>query len=309
MTKRQKFIINNFKTMKNKDLAKELNIGLSTLYKEFQILSLSKKNQNKWSKEEDSLLIKYWPKKSKQDILNIFNNRSYESIKTRASILGLKKIDNFKNHNKLVKLLSESDESYYWIGFIMADGHISKKTIKISLSIKDKDHLHKLIHYLGTELKLWYRKPHTLGKYKTSGSYTFSVMDAYTVPLLCKKFKIKSNKTEFAPRIDDIITSDYFIPWFCGFFDGDGCVLKKEEQPVGLRIQIHSSWINVLFKITEKLNSLGVLSRSYIDTQGYSRLVVYKKGLLPLIDMINDYSIPLMDRKLPLLNDLINKKT
>lgn len=308
MTKRQKFIIDNFKNIKNEDLAKELKISLSTLYKELKILSLNKKPQKHWSKNEDSLLIKHWSTKTKQEILNIFNDRSYESIKTRANILNLKKVKNFKNHNKLTKLLDESNESYYWIGFIMADGHISKKTIKITLSVNDKKHLTKLIDYLGLDSKLRYNMPHAVGKYQSSGSFSFSVMDAHAVPLMSNKFRIKSNKTLYPPDIHEIIESNNFIPWFCGFFDGDGCVLKKEKNVIGLRIQIHNSWLNILLKITKKLNSLGISSRSYIDTQGYARLVVYKNGLLPLTSIINDYSLPLMDRKLPLLNNLLDEK-
>lgn len=48
---------------------------------------------------------------------------------------------------ELYNLLNDTCLAYYWIGFILADGSISKSgELKIALSIKDKDHLKKMLH-------------------------------------------------------------------------------------------------------------------------------------------------------------------
>lgn len=52
----------------------------------------------------------------------------------------------------LEKLLLDVPETYYWIGFILADGHISKNNrLVVTLSVKDKNHLIKLQKYLEIE--------------------------------------------------------------------------------------------------------------------------------------------------------------
>ncbi len=44
----------------------------------------------------------------------------------------------------LQKLLNEDNETYYWIGFIMADGCISRnKTLSLGLAIQDEEHTGK----------------------------------------------------------------------------------------------------------------------------------------------------------------------
>ena len=44
----------------------------------------------------------------------------------------------------------QSEEQFYWLGFMYADGNLSKKgnRIEIRLSIKDKDHLEKFKKFL-----------------------------------------------------------------------------------------------------------------------------------------------------------------
>ena len=47
------------------------------------------------------------------------------------------------------KLLEETNEKYYWLGFLLADGSFGKKKeLKIGLSNKDKEHLIKLQNFL-----------------------------------------------------------------------------------------------------------------------------------------------------------------
>lgn len=49
----------------------------------------------------------------------------------------------------LLKLLQDDPISAYWVGFITADGHISDRRLKVVLSSKDADHLHRFAQWLG----------------------------------------------------------------------------------------------------------------------------------------------------------------
>jgi len=61
--------------------------------------------QGKWSDEEKELLRKVYPTSSKEELLRLFPNRTYYSIKRMASLLGLKKQKYWTEERK--KLLRE----------------------------------------------------------------------------------------------------------------------------------------------------------------------------------------------------------
>lgn len=56
---------------------------------------------------------------------------------------------------KLYKLLENSPEAYYWLGFLFADGHFTQSNrLILSLSIKDKEQLEKFIKFIGIQLPI-----------------------------------------------------------------------------------------------------------------------------------------------------------
>ena len=82
-------------------------------------------------------------------------------------------------------LLEETVLTYYWIGFILADGHIHNSIrLKVALGLKDKEHLLKLKHFLKVENHIDY-----------PNHSEFSVMDSAILRKFCKKFKLEQNKT------------------------------------------------------------------------------------------------------------------
>lgn len=245
------------------------------------------KPQKSWTNEEDELFKTMWNKHSKSDILLAFPDRKYGSLKSHARFLNIKKDITTLSHNKLSILLNECNMSYYWLGFLMADGHFSKlMDIKLTISEKDIDHITKFANLVSTSVKT------------NKGYCSIAVRDVNTVKVLKEKYSIHSNKTEYPCNISSFNTKESFLAWFSGFFDGDGCVLKRKGKVSGLRIQIHSSWIKNLEFISEKLKEyLNINSRSYIDTQGYARWVCFKDAGI-LIKEIQSLNLPIMERKL-----------
>lgn len=50
----------------------------------------------------------------------------------------------------LSKLLEDTPEKWYWLGFLFADGHLSMRgRLALSLAKKDKEHLEKFSEYMG----------------------------------------------------------------------------------------------------------------------------------------------------------------
>lgn len=297
----KEYLIKNYKTIANTELAKACDIKMCRLYKEFKTLGISKKPQKLWTKEEDQILIIMWDKHSKSDILKTFPTRSYKSLVSRASTIGCKKDKSTLSHNKLSILLEEKNENYYWLGFLMADGHFSKQNdIKLTLSEKDLSHVEKFAKLFGARVSK--RGSCKYDRYIPKPSYCMAVRDVNTVKLLKEKYSISSNKTEYPCDISSFNTCEKFLSWFAGFFDGDGCALRNKKGKIeGLRVQIHSSWIKNLEFIERKLKEyLKVNSRSYIDTQGYARWVCFKDANI-IVTKIQSLNLPILQRKLGLL--------
>lgn len=256
--------------------------------------------QKAWSNAEIDLLKTEWPTANKARISELFPDREYKTIKSKAYHLKIKKVPHFKNINKLSFLLEESNHAFYWIGLLMADGHFSERNeIRFTLSEKDKCQIEKFAELSGAKIKKFSNIES--GGYISAPFYTISVMDANTISCLKARYRIESNKTKKPCRIDTICESRFFIPWFAGFFDGDGCVMKNNRGIAnGLRIQIHSSWKENLDLISKTLDNLGIKSKSYLDTQGYAKLVIFStKNILELCKISCEAKIPLLDRKLP----------
>jgi hypothetical protein len=173
----------------------------------------------------------------------------------------------------------DSLKFYYWIGFIMADGHISNNRLKICLSIKDSEHLYKL----SKELKLTPKIDR--------GNVCISFMNNRVIGELVDRFKIESNKTEHPCYIPNDLTIDQLKSLSIGFIDGDGSIKKQSGGRRGalIKIQCHSSWLSNLKKMFLK---------SYINPNGYAQVYITRhKDCKDLKEFAIANSLPIMSRK------------
>ncbi len=89
----------------------------------------------KWNRNEDRIVYEHYKMGVKSKILEFLPNRTWKSIIHRAQVLQIRRCN--RGNSNINKLLSDTPETYYWIGFLMADGHINnKQTISISLAKK-----------------------------------------------------------------------------------------------------------------------------------------------------------------------------
>lgn len=182
-------------------------------------------------------------------------------------------------------LLEDSLLTYYWIGFIMADGHISNKCrLKVGLGLKDKNHLIKLKDFLRIK---------NLREY--SESVEISIMDTYYISKLCDKFSILQNKTETACKINNI-NGDLLTALFIGFIDGDGSIKfqHKRETPI-LTIKCHKAWLNNLNYFSKTF--LGK-EQAKINNYGYASLNIGTSKVLKFLkEFIVTNNLPILERK------------
>jgi hypothetical protein len=89
------------------------------------------------------------------------------------------------NYNSSIFELIDSEEKAYWLGFLFADGYISKnkQTLEVGLSEIDKSHLEKLRLFFGGGLirKKSYKKYKILCQHKPSRAEMREIISAENI--------------------------------------------------------------------------------------------------------------------------------
>lgn len=188
-----------------------------------------------------------------------------------------RKIIQKKNHpNKLEKLLEETAESYYWIGYLLADGHFSENCrVSFVQNNEDKISVEKFKKYIETETPIFYKNR------KGIDSASISVMNVDVIKKLIEKFDIKSNKTYSPPdkSIFEKMDIDMLSYLFIGFVDGDGHIANlHKRKDFSLRIKTHSSWFDILNIFSKRI--FGLENYTKINNQGYADLQIGDTQLL-----------------------------
>lgn len=135
----------------------------------------------------------------------------------------------------------ETEEAYYWAGFIAADGHISIKRnyLGIMLQASDKSHLERLKSALSYEGNIIESKKGYAYKGHTNINYccVIRVVNKKIVNDLIERFNITERKTFTyrPPNIDDPHLKSCFIK---GYIDGDGTIQKVEDIRWAARVSV-----------------------------------------------------------------------
>jgi len=168
-------------------------------------------------------------------------------------------------------LLKDTPLTYYWMGFLIADGHFAKLTrIKLTVAPKDKKHLEKFARFI-----------HYTAKIKRDGlGIRVQSQNADIVPLICKKFNIVSNKTEHPCRFT-FKRSDLFLAALIGFIDGDGCIKKQyKRNDAYITIKCHKSWVNTFRYFDSRVKQIsGIESKALVKDAEYG-VITWSRNLL-----------------------------
>ena len=126
----------------------------------------------KWTCKEIIYLKENYTSETKE-IISKTLKREWSSIQAKASVLNLKR-DNSVSYSKnhLRKLLEDtSNDKFYWLGFLLADGHFSEKTLSVEIANKDLEHLEKFKKYLGVNINIFNRKNRECSSLNITDSY------------------------------------------------------------------------------------------------------------------------------------------
>jgi len=148
------FLFENYESLNKKDLISHLQrtwIGIQSRASKLGIkrIKVNHKNgeQKIWKTQEIKYLKENYKKGNVDDFVKKLG-RSWSAIQQKAFCFKLKReSESFSNP---FKLINGSNESLYWIGFCLADGHFNEKSkqLQINLAIKDFKHLKKLAKFI-----------------------------------------------------------------------------------------------------------------------------------------------------------------
>ena len=123
----------------------------------------------------------------------------------------------------------ETAEKYYWLGFISADGNVSKDGYCLTIDLKsiDEGHLQHFLDFCGSNSPLFYYTNNQNVKVAR-----VSICSKIIVKDL-EKYNIVPNKSLIYNIPEEIIPSQFLSHFLRGLFDGDGtCSITKKAQPV-----------------------------------------------------------------------------
>lgn len=248
----------------------------------------------KWTDDEINILIDNYENMIKEDLIKLLPIRSWESIKLKSNSLLLNRSHDFIRKSKMCVLMENKVESFYWIGFILADGHISNNSrINLSISIRDLEHLEKFAKYVECD-----------NISSDDVMCKVSIQNKDICLKLCNKFGVKSNKTYEPMNLSTYsFDKELLFSLIIGFIDGDGSINKvHKRQDCNIRIHLHKSWLNNLIFIEEFLYDYFSLNKnkiySTIGSDGYSILTLSDNNIITKIKKeCLILKLPIMERK------------
>lgn len=250
--------------------------------------------KSKWTDEEIEILKSNYKELDKNTLTLLLPNRTWNSIKLMSNKLGIKRRYNDNRKSDLSILLNDIPISYYWLGFLLADGHFSyNNRLKLTLSLKDKEHVIKFASYISLQTDIQYRP--------LKNNVSVSVMDTEIVSCLKKKFGICHNKTYIPPTNIYNISDDLFLSMLIGFIDGDGCIRKSHKRKdFQISIKVHGSWLDILCYMNSRLSILSGYNSPTpkIDNHGYAKWTISNTIICQYLKNIaNKLNLPVLDRK------------
>lgn len=168
-----------------------------------------------------------------------------------------KYIWNRENYNKHTLIFNyfeniDSEDKAYWLGYITADGTISKDKYKMALTSKDLEIIEKFKFNIETTHPI---TTITRLDYRTNKIYTRYLIQINSIKFVSHLLNlgITNNKSHHCnfPNI-----SDEFIPSYLrGIFDGDGGLGKNSEKSIRMSF---SATLEILERIQIYLSKLGI---------------------------------------------------
>jgi len=267
---------------------------------------------NQWSNSEDEILKTIYPQGGWEKVIEQLPHRNKSGIQQRAFKLNIKKLSYNEDYFEVI----DTEEKAYWLGFLYADGYVtSQNRWGIELSIKDYNHLEKLLKALDSNMQIKTRKrTNFINETEMCG---FQINNKKMFNDLLSKGVLR-NKTYILKFPDEhILDKKFYSDFIRGFYDGDGSLTLstfkshyKDNTYTCNSVEISLVCKNIDFieKLQEViLNETSILARIYYVKRDdiHTLRIFNKKDCLEFINYLyKDCSISL-ERKLIKSQELV----
>lgn len=286
------------------EIAKKLNINytrynllIQKCLKDLN-LKINKKLRSKnpsyklliWTEQEENLLKNNYGHLPADELKQLFPDRTYDALKLKARQLNLSRYYREDRNCNLSVLLEDNYIAYYWLGFLMADGHFTKNRIVLTLATKDQNQVQKFSDFIQNKGNIQIRKINA----------GVAAMDAKIVPKIREKFSIKNRKTYEPCDLTNITDDNLLLALLIGFIDGDGSIGKQSENSYYLRIKCHNSWLNNFFIFYDLLKRLTNIDspKPKILNSGYAFIGISKNKIIKYLkNKTIEMNLPVLERK------------
>lgn len=247
----------------------------------------------------------YWHNKfSKEEIISYYKETKSIILTSKHFGIGKKTITKLLKENKITIVnyqnlttvnqnsfnQIDSEEKAYWLGFLYADGNVSKSHNGIELTLKESDlnHLEKFKEFLNTDTKIYYKAKQKA--YKINFKSPSIKKDLINLGCVPAKSLILTFPTE------QQVPKEYLKHFIRGYFDGDGSLSYAKSCAntyTAISIMGTKIFLNELIKI---LN----ISNYRIYTKGnelIGQLVLNRKAGVDFINYIYENANIYLNRK------------
>lgn len=202
----------------------------------------------------------------------------------------------------------DSSNKAYFLGFLYADGNVSKEnnTIRLRLAEKDKYILDKLNIIIGSNRPLYYRPEHIADDYLCQPSYELNISSKHMKEQVIKLGLVPA-KT-FIITFPEWLDSNLYSSFILGAFDGDGSIAYDKNTDVyGFAL---AGTEQFLLKIQEILMKECNLNKTQLITVGNIKILAYggSKQLIRIKDFLYKDSTICLQRKKDVFERIIIKQ-
>lgn len=296
------FLVRNFDKMSHNEIGKHLGKTQSAITAKCFDLNLYKK-EKPWEQWELDFVKNNYMEMSKREISEILN-RSTDAIQVKANRMGLKKSLYFCDYHYFDTI--DTEEKAYWLGFLTADGWISKSTktgagvVGIELQYNDIEHLRKFNKSISGNYQITDRwRPcliSTKDKNKQNHSCVIRVFSLKMYESLEKNGFTNNKSYDFSmPKIQNDLIRHYIR----GYFDGDG-TLCFTNQSFHVGFTTGSKKLNDSIADILKFENFHISESNYInscDTMMYKIEINRVHDKINFLDWIYEDCNIYLDRK------------
>lgn len=170
--------------------------------------------------------------KSQKEI-GLLYGRSQSYINSILKKNDIKNIGRYRLNNFKLKVNEsffeniDNKDKAYWLGYLVADGNISKNLRKCTLVSKDIEIIEKFKKDVNSDHKISVNKVIDKRTGNLSINYSIQITNRnFVLNLINHGVTINKSDEMSVPKIDDNLLS-YF---FAGLFDGDGCITYRNNN-------------------------------------------------------------------------------